>query len=265
MDRGGRSYIWEPTGENFPSVTTILNAMAKPALVGWGIKMVATGALERFDEWVAIRTAQGDESAIRYLKSLPYERRDRAADAGSAVHGAIEAAAKGLTPPRWPTSLDGFRKQYERFLAAHRPRWITSEATVFSRSAGYAGTLDAIAEVGDRRLLIDAKTGERIYDEAALQLAAYRYADWIDLGDGAESPIPDVDGCAILHLRPQSFQLVEVTADREQWEIFRHLIPIYRWMERVKAASLIGQALVPVNGIPPAIPTLDELLKAVPA
>jgi hypothetical protein len=264
-DRGGRSYIWPPTGENFPSVTTILNAMAKPALVGWGIKMVAQGALERFDEWIHIRQEQGDEAAVRYLKGLPYDRRDKAADAGSAVHAAIEASSKGVEAPTWPTLLKGFRTQFERFLEAYRPTWVTSEATVFSRK-GYAGTLDAIADIGGRRLLIDVKSGERIYDEVALQLSAYRYADWIDLGDSAERPVPKVDACAVLHIRPLSYQLVEVTADEAQFVTFLHLIETYRWMEHVKAASLIGEMVTPVNLTPAAsapAPSLTELLEGI--
>lgn len=270
----GRSYVWPPTGEQFASVTTIQQAMAKPALVYWSAKMVAEGAISRLSEWTTIREEEGDEAAVRFLKGLPWDKRDRASDAGTAVHAAIEATVKGTTAPRWPRLLTGFRNQYERFLAAYQPEWVTSEATVYSR-LGYAGTLDAIARIGGRTLLIDAKSGERIYDEASIQLAAYRHAEWIDLGDSRETPMPQVDAAAVLHLRPDRFQLVEVDAGPEQYAAFLHLLEVYRWMEATKAKSPIGEMVTPVNLVdgpttpeattaePEVIPTLDDLLAGV--
>jgi hypothetical protein len=260
----GRSYIWPPTGEQFASVTTIQQAMAKQALIYWAAKSVAEGAIARLEEWTAIREDEGDEAAVRFLKGLPWDKRDRAADAGTAVHAAIEATVKGTIAPRWPKLLTGFKTQYERFLAAYRPEWVTSEATVYSR-LGYAGTLDAIARIDGRTLLIDAKSGERIYDETSMQLAAYRYAEWIDLGDGAEHPLPTVDACAVLHLRPDRYQLVEVDAGPAQYQAFLHLLEVHRWMEAVKAHSPIGEQVMPVSlVVPDSIPSLDDLL-SVPA
>lgn len=263
----GRSYIWPPTGEQFISVTTVQKAMAKEGLVYWSARVVAEGAIAKLPQWQAIRREEGDEAAVRYLKGLPWSQRDKAADAGSAVHGAIDAELKGQPVPAWPTKLSGFREQYERFKAAYRPEWVTSEATVYSRRYGFAGTLDYIARIGGRTLLCDVKSGERVYDEVALQLAAYRHADWIDLGDSRETPIPSIDACAVLHLRPQSFQLVEVRADTEMFEAFLHLIQVYRWMQAVAVQSPVGEMVTPVNLVVPdpdprvvEVPSLDELL-----
>jgi hypothetical protein len=267
----GRSYIWPPTGEEFVSVTTVQRAMAKEGLVYWSARVVAEGALEKLPQWQAIRRDEGDEAAVRFLKGLPWSQRDKAADAGSAVHGAIDAEQKGQPVPTWPTKLSGFREQYERFKAAYRPEWITSEATVYSRKYGFAGTLDWIARIGGRVLLGDVKSGERVYDEVALQLAAYRYAEWMDLGDMVEHPLPSVEACAVLHLRPRMFQLVEVRADEQMFEAFLHLIQVYRWMQDVAVSSPVGEMVTPVNLVVPdpdprlvAAPSLDELLE-VPA
>lgn len=254
----GRTYIWPPTGEQFASVTTIQSAMAKPALVYWSARSVAEGVLAREDEWRAIREEQGDEATVRFLKGLPWDKRDKAADSGSAVHAAIDAELKGVAAPRWPKALLPFREQYERFKAAYRPEWVTSEATVYSRK-GHAGTLDWIARIGGRLLLGDVKTGERIYDEVALQLAAYRYSEWMDLGDGIEHPVPSVEACAVLHLRPNGYQLVEVKADEHQYRSFLHLLQVYRWMEAVKASSPVGEMVTPTT-LTESPPTLDDLL-----
>ncbi len=265
QDRGGRTYSWPPTGEQFYSVTTLLKALSKDGLIYWSARMVAEGAVARLEEWLRIRDEEGDEAAVRWLRGLPWESRDKAADVGSAIHGAIEAAVKGTEPPRWPTRHEGFRRQFERFLDAYRPEWLSSEATVFSRTHGYAGTLDFTARIAGVTYLGDLKTGERIYDEVALQLAAYRYADWIDLEDDVEHPMPQVEKVAVLHLRPNGFQLREVDADQAAFAYFLHITQAYRFQVEVAKASRIGDLVTPVNLVPSpvAVPSLDELLAGV--
>ena len=50
---------------------------------------------------------------------------------------------------------------------------------VYSRTFGFAGTLDAICTIAGRRGLLDIKTGRSgVYPEVALQLAAYAHADF---------------------------------------------------------------------------------------
>jgi len=41
-----RTYVWPPTGESFPSVTTILSTLNKPALVNWAARQAATYAVK---------------------------------------------------------------------------------------------------------------------------------------------------------------------------------------------------------------------------
>jgi hypothetical protein len=262
-DRGGRTYTWPPTGEDFASVTTLLQALAKPALVYWSAKMVAEGAIRRQREWLAILEEQGTDAAVRWLKGLPWDKRDRAADAGSTVHAAIEAEIKQTEPPKWPKALDGYRVQFERFGAAYQPQWISSEATVYSRTHGYAGTLDWTAIIGGILYLGDLKTGERVYDEVALQLAAYRHAEWIDLGDGKETPMPPVEDSVVLHLRPDAYYLRPVQTDQAMFEAFLAVAGAWRWQQAVAKVSTIGEMVMPTVLVAPApssAPSLDELL-----
>lgn len=262
-DRGGRTYVWPPTGENFTSVTTALNALNKGGLPRWSARLVAEGALSQFDVWREIQEREGDAAAVTFLRNLPWEKRDKSADAGTAVHAAVAAEILGTEAPRWPTAYTGHREQFLRFCDRYRPDWQTSEATVFSRRHGYAGTLDftAIIEIDGKLYLVDLKTGERVYEEVALQLSAYRYADWIDLEDEIEHPIPEVDACAVLHLRPRSFAFREVEVTPVTFVAFLHVLEAHRWQQRVDKASAIGNP-IPVPGLPPeiAVPSLDELL-----
>ncbi len=45
---------------------------------------------------------------------------------------------------------------------------------VISELMGYAGTLDRIINLNGKRILVDIKTSNAIYDSYWLQLAAYR-------------------------------------------------------------------------------------------
>jgi hypothetical protein len=86
-----------------------------------------------------------------------------------------------------------------------------------------------------------------------------------------EHPLPAVEACAVLHLRPRMFQLVEVRADETMFEAFLHLIQVYRWMQDVAVSSPVGEMVTPVNLVVPdpdprlvEAPSLEELLEAAP-
>ena len=51
-----------------------------------------------------------------------------------------------------------------------------TEMKVISRKHVYSGTLDAIGKIGKTRMVIDWKTGSKIYADHTLQLSAYAEA-----------------------------------------------------------------------------------------
>lgn len=263
---GKRFYDLPTTGERFWSVTTIIGGgLPKPALLPWGIKSVAETAVAKRRTLVAMtgecetdgkctpdNWCSSCDAAVRWLKSSPYQQRDKAADLGTKIHEAAEAYKLGKPMPPWPESIAPHMAQYEHWLLAFAPTFEQTEASVFSRAQRYAGTLDAIVTLSDgRKLLIDYKTGKAVYPEVGLQLAAYRYAEFIALPDGTESPVPEVDGCAVLHLGPSSWQFIDVRADREVFDAFLYARETFRFMEET-SKTVIGQALVPTNTMTPA-------------
>ena len=50
---------------------------------------------------------------------------------------------------------------------------LAAEAIVYSLKYQYAGTLDAVGTIGDHRVLVDFKTGERFYPSMFAQVTAY--------------------------------------------------------------------------------------------
>lgn len=263
---GKRLYDDPLTGEKFWSVTTIIGGgLPKPALLPWGIKAVAEVAVAKRRTLMAMTSeceTQGActaanwcascDAAVRWLKSAPYQQRDKAADLGTRIHEAAEAYKLGKPAPPWPDDIAPTMTQYERWLLAFAPTFEQVEQTVYNRSQRYAGTLDAIVTLSDgKRLLIDYKTGKAIYPEVGLQLAAYRYAEYMRLPDLSEAPVPEVDGAAVLHLTPESWQFIEVRADADVFAAFLYARETFRFIEEL-SKTVIGTALLPTNTMTPS-------------
>lgn len=247
-----RYYSWR--NERYWSVTTIIGGgVPKPALLPWGIKSVAEGAVAEREIVAAMlakcetptECAKGEfcascDQAVRYLKGIPYAHRDRAADLGTYIHAATEAYALGKPFPTWPPAVRPRMKQFMQFLSDYKPEYEATEASVYNRTERYAGTLDAIMVIGSRRFVEDTKSGKGVYPEVALQLAAYRHAEFIGVADGSEGPMPETDGAVVLHLTDSEYQLVEVDAGPEVFRSFLYAREVFRWSEETSKRVLLG-------------------------
>lgn len=270
--------------ERFWSVTTILKGgLPSPALTAWGMKAVAEFAVANYRQLYAMvgtsyRFVRNDSgtitaviedadtvvSAIDWLKGAPYRERDRKGDAGTAIHEQAEAYVLGRPMPPAAPSIARQVESFRRFLEDFRPKyaklperdfWL-AEASVYNRAEAYAGTLDAIADIpGLGRVLIDYKSSKGIYAETALQLAMYRFAEFVGLPDGTEWPMPEVDGCAVLHLPAEpagweatledpGYALVPVIADSQVFTAAKYVREVFRWAEET-SKGVIGQAISP--------------------
>lgn len=245
----GRYYEHPLTAERATSVTKCCGVLNKPALVNWAAKLVATYAVEHLNEWFRL----GKSQATDLLKGEPNRVMRASGDLGSLVHGAVEA--KVIGGPILPAVEEVCRAHLEhfaQFCADFEPVFICCEATLWSRQHGYAGTTDAFVSfnrppagltAGDV-VVLDYKTGSGVYPEAALQMSAYRYADFILLADGTEIPVPEVTAGAVLHLRPEGYQLVPVDTGPEVFELFLHCLALCEWVDGL-SKRVIGPALCP--------------------
>lgn len=209
---GPRTYAWPPQPPyefEVLSVTSAINAgLAKPFLTNWAAKLVATEAVEDLEIITAMVAKGNEQDAISHLKSAPYRKRQAAADRGTLVHSALESYLAGKKPTEeelaeefkeanvpqklWTSTLRMVNGLID-FLYDEEPEVLWSESTVYSRTHGYAGTADLIANmtIGGSRVpvILDVKTSKAIYDETALQLAAYANADFVGMDDGTEAPL----------------------------------------------------------------------------
>jgi hypothetical protein len=249
QDRGSRRlYQWRD--ESFWSVTTIIGGgLPKPVLVNWAKKFTAEYAVDNLEKLNALCAPDSDggidrEGAVDWLKGAAFRDRDKKADIGTAVHEATEAYVLGKPMPPWTPLIKPRMAAFEKFLADLEPEYDAGmvEASVFNRAEKYAGTLDAILDIDGRKLLMDVKTGGKdIYPEVALQLAAYRYAEFIGAPDGSEVPMPEVDGCVALHLPDAGdYSLIEVRADEEVFRAFLYVREVFRFASETYKTVLLG-------------------------
>jgi hypothetical protein len=240
IDRGrGHSYLLD--GKKVQGVTTIIgNGLPKPALINWAANTTADYAVDHWDELGELTPSK----RLDILKKCRYEERDAAARRGTEVHALAEQLVNG-TEIEVPEPLAGHVDSYLRFLEDWNPQPIIVEASVFSRQHRYAGTLDMVALLaGLGTGLWDVKTTRSgVFGEVALQLAAYRYADFYLDADGNEIPMPEVDHCGVIWVRSDGYELIPVEAGPAQFRSFLYVAQCAQFADG--ARDLIGEALTP--------------------
>jgi len=189
---GPSGRFYEVDGELYPSVTHILTAINKPALVPWAAKMereaCTAAAAALYDDLNAsgqkfpaswylteLHARLGKEKA--HQKALA-----KAGDVGTQAHKLIEwtmrtalGAEAGPKPVVSDAALWAFMA-FEDWAKSVALKPVLVERTVYSKVHGYAGTMDVLARIHGVLRTVDFKTGKAIYPEAHLQSAAYRVA-----------------------------------------------------------------------------------------
>jgi hypothetical protein len=144
-------YYWNGKGP-YPSVTTILDVMDKPALVSWAKRTVAEIAVNRWEEVGAYIQRDSPDAAIQWLKGLPDYQRDAAGKLGTSIHLWADIASRGQEPDGetfQPSEeerpyLEAYRR-FSVFLGAEGSRIVSSEKMVWSQD-GYGGTYDMLVK-----------------------------------------------------------------------------------------------------------------------
>ena len=144
----------------------------------------------------------------------------------------------------------GFTETYKKFISDFDVGFLEVEATAWSDTHNYAGTLDAIILIEDESVLIDVKTGASgIWPDVALQLCAYARADCLLAPNGERRPLPQIDAAAALHLRPDGYQLKPIRIGDDVFETFLALAQVASW-ERETSKSVVGKS--------PVLPDIGE-------
>lgn len=185
----------------YPSATTILQVINKPALMGWYGKI-------------------GTEEANRI--------KQESADFGKTVHELIQAVLDGkeIDFDKTDEIAGGCIKSFQEWVRLVNFKPLLTEHTVYSKEHGYAGTLDCVGLVYGVPALIDWKTSSGIYPEMTLQVAAYdRAVRELELADPKMHLIVRFDK-KTKRCHPQA-----VSADQGAFEAFLNAKNLWTWLQ----------------------------------
>jgi hypothetical protein len=239
---GSRWYNIE--GSEYPSVTTILGAIAKPALIAWSAnverEMVMNASVQLYNDIAGTPKM----SPTAYLMSLKtrvgtvragQKELQKAGDIGSQTHALIEWNLRARLMQEAGPSPHISDKAMWAFMAWEdwaksvdlKPIWV--EQTVWSDTHGYAGTMDLLAEVNGKLTVLDWKTGKAIYPEAQLQNAAYRHA-LREMGHG--DPVQGIIVRLPKNTEDPEFEAKLIdTPEPKLMETFLHTFEVWKWAQ----------------------------------
>ena len=223
--KGKRGYLIDGQPVDLSVTDIIERGVPKPALVSWAADSSAACVV---NEWDAI-TGMEPFARGNYVRSARFRVSDPAKLRGAELHRLLEAVILGREV-QVSDQLYGAAKALTDLVDAWDLTPVLSEAPVVNFTYGYAGRLDLIAD--DRtgaRCLVDLKSGKAVYDEAALQLAGYRYAEGYLDAAGTLLPMVPVDAARVIHVTVDSAELVPVDASEKTWRTFLHAAVTARW------------------------------------
>lgn len=236
----GRWYM-TPDGDRFPSVTSILSVIGKPALMNWAAKVEREMVVQVSSQLYEDMHSKPKMTAVNWKLTLTTmlgkakassKELAKATEIGSQVHALVEwtlLGELGVSPGPAPSiTIAGASafSAWQKWRESVHLKPIAIEQTVWSRTHGFAGTLDLLAEVNGELSVVDWKTGKAVYSEAHLQNSAYRQAIR-EMGHG--NPVKGY----IVRL-PKSetdpqFEAVQADPEEASFKTFLNVMELWKW------------------------------------
>ncbi|MGH3499339.1 MAG: hypothetical protein ACRDQA_00320 [Nocardioidaceae bacterium] len=183
------------------SVTTILGALDKPALLYWAGEMTALATIHSEATWRGMLTdcdpdcrhdSADNCAAVKWLRDARNRRPKgvrSATQLGTEVHAACEQYALTGTKPDVDAEVQPFLDRFDEWLHQFQPVYQATEVAVYNPEFGYAGTTDAFMSIDGVRYIVDYKSSRKSVDgrgkrrmpypeQVGPQLAAYRHAQY---------------------------------------------------------------------------------------
>lgn len=227
---GFRTYRWpDPeTGKDreLMSVTSIRKLVGTPfGLVAWQINKVIDRALS-WQYWADLSRAMDtpigsfefsldpmEAAELRkWLRAATTEERDKAANKGLDIHGALEL---GLEPEQCNEETRPYIRQVRNFLDDTGWKIAAQEFQCFNLSVGYAGTGDVLFERPDGTYVLgDWKSSKGVYTDHVVQLHAYLGGEFIGTNGKVDAKLTAMlnatNSAGILHLQPDGWTWYDV-------------------------------------------------------
>lgn len=264
------------------SASTLVKALEKDGLTRWKENMTAEGVVANIDA-INRMIAGGTplEHITNFIKELPYRPvpgRLGASEAGTQIHGILEAWLAGTVAPDPHPSVVPMLQWLSEWVSRNEPKLIDAEQVVFNPLTGIGGRFDQKIQLGGNgplaglRVLMDLKTSlddrfksgglKKPYaDSVALQLATYRYAThqatidmhveqkWSGRQYYASQEVIDtavvptqVDACAVLYLTPARCWLYPIDVNEQTYERAVDAANTWRWTH-IDSKKILGEAI----------------------
>lgn len=178
------------------SVTTIIGALDKPALMYWSAEETARAAISQQATWRGMladcntdctHTSARECAAVKWLRDARFRRpKDllSSSDLGTAIHKLCEEYAligtrpdvdrigaevralggKTVKVPLEVPVLSAMLDRFDGWLNRAQPTYQATEVVVYSPTYGYGGTADAFLTVDGFRAIVDYKSSREPHD-----------------------------------------------------------------------------------------------------
>lgn len=186
-----RWYACPKCGKDHPSVTTILDVIASPALMGWMAKN-GTAKLNVFDQVIKETTPDEKYGILRKLAEDRWKLTEdtafwksgketgaEAADYGTMAHAWLQAHLEGkdVDLEALPGPARNAVNAYLKWETEHHLETIKTEQTFYNCKLNYAGTADWVGNLDSVLSVGDWKTSTGIFFNYAIQGWGYALAD----------------------------------------------------------------------------------------
>jgi hypothetical protein len=230
-------------------VTTLIgDGLAKPALINWAANKTAEAAV---DEWARL-SEMSPTARLKYLQGARYRDLDQAASKGMLIHSLADDILHNRTV-EVPDFVAGHVEQAIKFMDDWRVKQLLTETVCYNRAGFYAGTFDLVftSEFFPGRVFLgDWKTSRSgIYNEAALQLAAYRHAEFFVDANGMDQPMASlgITDTVGIWIQSDSYTVYPLETGDRAFQTFRYVATVAR-----RAAEFDER---PLKGEPMSLPT----------
>lgn len=171
----------EPDQQIFPGVTGYLQVINKPALVPWAKREALELVREELkrslsDPSAPVFSEEWIDQVIKAGLARPDKIKDDAADLGTLVHKYIDQVIQRKIPTDLTPEMEPAVTAFINWWQDSDIQVVMGDTKVASRIYKYGGSLDALGRQDGEYVILDWKTSNGIYDEYALQVAAYAQA-----------------------------------------------------------------------------------------
>lgn len=209
--RRDQLYFIDGINEPLASVTAVTEILFKPWLVLWAAREGARAIIH--DPFRSIEDAMKEVEKIKENAGL----------IGSTVHKIIENPPEKLE--EIPKECLPYFKAFKKFESDFVEKTILKEFTVYSKKYKYAGTLDRVIEMKNKKLaLIDFKTNHIVDQKIlTLQLSAYKQA--------LSEIKPELKISRIFGVQLKNDGSYSIIETEDEFPIFRTLLIIFKWLK----------------------------------